>query len=508
MKVRGSSINALKAHDLEASGFWITNPNNSIKGNIASDCQGRGLWNSFANRCFGVSRNSTIIPSLINIKLYEDNIGHSNNLQGIITEFIVTTERGDLAANRYAPPTPFTMSRNVVWKNLEGGYVNRVAMARYLNWVAADNNTRDFQGQTMPGALMKGTLLVSKSLNSSTSFLDSNRIGLSSYHLTLDIEDIVAVNYTFADPKITPNGQFVYGGGVFDTSDMYDKAICLGTLRNKNWRLINSSCGYVTPSPFFDGFPLATIQNKFRYWSLPAIWDTYGYWSGEPDTYLIHDNLFYTYAIPDLKDVPPVGKNGKYTKHRFYGLADICFDNETVVGWGGPSLIPLRLARLNGGLAEVGFHLIGEPSQSIFFAGMRYFSIAKDGIYKLTIPSGRMPVSGFRVAIENAYRTDDSIVLCVPWPGSIPATGRYDSGSDSRTEQQKIIAGLTRLFNTNTSSIQQVIDDTTGTRFYQDTANNCVWMKIKGGMPINVYAYDGKSEESLKRSMYVYIKPK
>jgi hypothetical protein len=509
MKVRApAAANRLKVHDGEASGFWFTNPVNVISKNSASDCDGRGFWNTFANVCFGLSRHATVNPGANVILLHEDNVGHGNLEQGITTEFVVVDEAGNTGGQRYQPSGPFTMSRNKVWKNNDGGYLNRVAQAQYVDWTAADNNTRDFQGQTLPGALMVGTLLVGKSLNSATPFADPRRIGVSSYHFTIDVQDIAALNYAFVGPTIAANSQFVYGGGVFDVSDLYDKAIGLGTFRNSGWHIVNSNAGFITPPPYFDGFTLTTFQvGKFRYWSLPgAIWDPYGYW-GPVGNYLIPNRTFYTYGLSNLVQVAPAGSNGYSTPTVFYGVSDIVLDNETPPAWGGPSLLALRLARWSTSNAEVDEHTIGDPNQSLFFPGMRYFSVASSGRYKLTFPSGRLPVSQLRVAIDNCYRPTDRLLIGLPWPGSVPVAGRLDSGFDSRTDAQKVAAGVARLFVNNGTSIADVLGDASGARIWQDSANNTVWVQPVGGLALNVYGYDGRSEESLRRTQVVYLRP-
>jgi hypothetical protein len=506
MKVRTpAAVDRIKVHDTFASGFWITNPVNAISKNSASDCDGRGFWNSFANVCFGLSRHANVAPGQTVVLLHEDNVGHGNHDQGITTEFVVVDEAGNTTGQRYQPDGPFTLSRNVVWKNNDGGYLNRVAQAQYIDWTAADNNTRDFQGQTMAGAVMRGTLLVGKSLNSATPFADPHRIGVSSYHFSLDVEDITALEYPFVEPTIAANSQFVYGGGVFDASDLYDRAIGLGMLRNSGWHIVNSNAGFVTPPPFFDGFPLSTfVTGRFRYWTLPgALWDPHGYW-GPAGNYVIPNKAFFTFGLTNLVPVAPAGSNGMSTPTPFYGVADIVLDNETAPAWGGPSLIALRLARWNASNVEIGQHTVGDPNLSLFFPGMRYFSVVQAGRYKLTFPGGRLPTTELRIAIDNCWRATDQFVIGVPWPGNQQVVGRLDSGFDNRPVAQKVEAGIARLF-VPAANLAAVVDDPTGASFWQDTAANTVWVKPAGGLALNVYGYDGRSEESLRRTQVIYL---
>jgi hypothetical protein len=497
----------IKVHDSEASGFWLTNPDNTITHNSGSDCAGRGLWNTYADSPFGLSRNAAMHPSYLTVLQHEDNVGHGNREQGIATEFVVVDEHGNTGGHRYQPLTPWTMSRNVVWKNNDGGYLNRIGIGTYLDWVAADNNTRDFQGQAINSA-MRGTLLICRSLNGTTPFADPRRIGVASYHYGLEITDIVAIDYPFVGPTIAANSQFVYGGGVFDQSDLYLMSLGLGSFRNSGWQLINSNPGYVTPPPYFDGFPLTTFQaNKFRYWTLPgAIWDPYGYW-GPAGNFLIPNHPFYTFGDANLQAVPPEGSNGWSTPTRFYGFQAVVLNNEYPQPWMGASLLALRLARLDSAGNEVGAHVVGTPSQALFFPGMRSFSIAKGGRYKLSFPDGQMPASELRVSVHNAWRGTDWYVLGMPWPGNVVAAGRYDAGFDALTQAQKLAQTKTRVFQNTGQSLADVLADPLGRVMWQDSAHNLVWVKPVGGMALNVYGFDGRSEESLERVHAIRIWP-
>jgi len=506
MKVRDPGIGArIKVHDADASGFWITNPDNVVVGNRGSDCDGRGLWNSFATACRGASRNVPMQPSSLTIRRQEDNVGHGNRRQGMMTDFAVSDEAGNVASIRYQPAAPFTLSRGVVWKNNEGGYQNRVGRGTYLDWVAADNNTRDFTGSAMV-SVMRGTLLVCRSLNCATPFADPRRIGLSSYHYQLDVEDLVALDYPYQPPTITANSQFVFGGGVFDSSDLYPKSIGLGGFRNSGWLLTNSHAGHLTPPPYFDGLPLTTaFTGKYRYWTLPgAIHDPHGYW-GPAGNYLIPDRPFYVHGLANLVAVAPNGSGSWSTPHRFYGLQDIVLDNQLTQAWMGPSLVALRLQRLDGNLGVVDEHTVGNPAQALFFPGMRSFSAARGGTYRLSFPGGQMPQTALRATLHNAWRADDSLLLGLPWPGSVRAGGRYDAGFDSLSQAQKLTQNKTRLFANNGTSLDDVRNDPSGVVMWQDQANDLLWIKPVGGMALNVYGFDGRSEESLARAHVIRI---
>lgn len=512
MKVRDpGNGRRLKLHDEDASGFWLTNPDNTIVGNSASDCSGRGLWNSFATRCFGLSRNAAIEPIYIVIRQFDDNTGHSNGAQGLMTDNIVLDEAGTIGGQRYlerytaGQVTEFFMRRNKTWKNNQGGYQNRVMRAQYLDWTAADNNGRDFQGSSLGGALMSGTLLIGKSLNSATPFVEPRRTALASYHHQMDFVNITAVNYPYVAPTMTPGGQFVYGGGVFDSSDLYTYSVGLGSYRNTGWRLINSHAGYLTPAPYFDGFPLQVGPNLYRYWSLPgAVWDPHGYW-GPAGNYVAHDHPFYTYGLSSSVPVAPAGTQRVSTPDPFYGVDLIVVDHDQQFG---SSLRVMRVGRLNNSNVEIAEHTVGAPSQSVFFSGMRHFTLAKNGRYRMTFPGESLPTTSLTMELYNAYRATDSFLLGLPWPGNIPVGGKVQSGYgvDPSTG---VAQGRLRYFSRTGNSIADVLASPTGSVIWQDTANNTVWMKHVGGLNWVIDAYHGgpESDTNLARPQLLYFYP-
>lgn len=496
LKVRDpGAANRLKLHDEDASGFWITNPTNVIVNNTAADCDGRGLWNSFAMKAFGLSRWWVGNPSIMPIGLYEGNTGHGNRRQGIMTNNIVVDESGYVGENRFVSNAPFTLARNRVWKNNEGGYNNRVGPARYIDWVAADNNGKDFFGQSL-GAKMSGTLLIGSSLNNETPFADPTRGAVAGYHFELDIENIAALNYPYHPPVMTANGQFVYGGGVFDSSDTY-ASFGLGMKRNKNWRIINSHPGHVARSPYFDGFPLQIPGipgpgNK-RYWTLPgAMWDPYGYW-GPAGNYLVPNVPFYTFGLSSSQTVQPASMGTLTTPQKFYHVGDITVNLPTEQ-WYVMTPVPLRVGRLNSSFVEVAEHTVGDPAEAFFFPGYRHIGVTS-GTYVFTFPNYPSPNISLRVRIGNAADANDTFLIRLPWDRNVPVLGaRIDAGVGNFAVSYRLQLGATRILSLTGNSIQSVANDPTGVTAWQDVANDAIWIKHKGGLNL-APGYGGAGEE-------------
>ncbi len=511
MKVRDPGFeNRVKLHDRMASGFWLTNPDNTVVNNLGSDCSGRGLWNSFAASCFGQSRNADVEPVYIVVRQFDDNVGHSNARQGIMTDDVVVDEAGNVGGlrylQRYDPPGQefvFFMRRNKVWKNTGGGYRNRVMSAQYIDWVAADNDGRDFAGSTFGPGKMSGSLLVGTSLNNATAPVNNWRVAVSSYHYQLDVVDITAINYPYHPPIITATGQFVHGGGVFDSSDLYTHSVAVAGVRNEGWKMINSEPGYLTPPPYFDGYPLATNAGTFRYWSLPgAILDPHGYW-GPAGNYLAVDNIFYTYGLTSWTPVLPGGTHVS-TPAKFFGLEQISTDIAPFAI--GPSLVPMRLGRLDASGSEIAEHSIGPSEQCAFLPNMRSFTVADGGRYRLTMPGQQLPATGLRFQLTNAYRPTDTFLIAVPWSGNVPVTGRVESGLGVNLSTG-VAQGVLRILSNTGNSIADVLADPTGGVIWQDTVNNEVWIKHVGGLNWPMAAGGLQSDRNILRAQRVYLTP-
>ena len=517
MKVRDpDSTNRMKAHDRFASGFWLTNPDNTITHNSASDCDGRGLWNSFADHCFGHSRNAAVEPRFIVIRQFDDNTGHSNGQQGLMTDMVVVDEAGNTLTARYlsrftsGQEHEFTMRRNITWKNNGGGYTNRVMAAQYEDWTAADNNGKDFEGSTLggsspTGATMSGTLLIGSSLNKATPFTDPARIGIASYHHALNFPDITAINYQYSPPVMSFTGAYVHGGGVFDGSDLYTLGVSLGLARCPGWRLINAHPGFLTPPPYFDGFPLqinSGANNGYRHWTVAgAIWDPHGYW-GPAGNYLVHDSLFYTLGLASYVPISPAGINAVSTPDKFFGIRNIVADNEVTYD---SSLRPMRLARLNTSNFEVADHTVGDPNVAIFFSGKTFFAAAHGGRYRLTMPGTPLPTSSLSIVIGNAYLSTDNFLIGLPWPGTVPVAGRLESGSNVNVSTG-VAEGRMRVFSNTGNSVGDVLADATGTTIWQDNANNCVWVQHVGGLAFPISG-DPLSHTNLRRDQILRLYP-
>ncbi|MEQ9164983.1 MAG: G8 domain-containing protein, partial [Fulvivirga sp.] len=118
---------ALKQHESGergASGFWISNPDNTITNNVAADCGTNGYWLAFTTRPWGESSSVLaedgllLNPSRLLFGIFDNNTAHSNGLEGIMLDRVEIDEEGNTFDHQYFPTTngrdpfwPFTTSR-------------------------------------------------------------------------------------------------------------------------------------------------------------------------------------------------------------------------------------------------------------------------------------------------------------------------------------------------------------------------------------------------------------
>lgn len=496
MKVRSPiAANRLLFHDGEynaSAGFWYTNPANTFSGNWASDCENVGIWNAFGTRCFGLCEDVAEVPNQTNVTTHSNNTSHSNGVLGMQTETIPASNSGMTTGVAFNPPAGFDLTDHKVWKNATGGYNNRINVGNYLGWTQADNGGLDFFGAAVGGSIQR-ILFIGESLNNTNSILPTTRKNaVASYHEAINPSNCVSINYPLAVPPNTALGGFgvnnptMQGSGFINMGDLYlaGEFSFPGITKIKK---INSYFGYRALPPNIDSIgvaaPYTTGPDRYRYFTFAgALRDVANNFGNGADKTYIYNHAFLTTNAANLTDEPPTGAqqglNGKRTTTRFYGVT--C---------SGHNIDPSQYAFqgefncdvLNGANAAVASWNVGPGALSWGLSNMRSFSAANGGKYKLTFGSDT-PSSFVYLYVSYAKEATDLFTLGIKWSNAVPAqvwTG-YDRGVPSGA---RISAGEARVHNsTGMTSIADVHADTTGTKFWQDTTNNLVWVRYKGGL--------------------------
>jgi hypothetical protein len=473
MKVRDPGVGKrVKEHDSQPAGFWLTNPNNTITNNYASDCT-HGFWNSFAYTAFGLSRDVAVVPKDTVILEFADNVAHSCLQHGMRTEFLVTNEAGGLIEAHYtAGGNEFTLSGSQIWKCDFAGYKNRVQKAQYVGWTVADNDGFDFFGVALIGAKIKHPLCVAQSLNSTknpsppiatTAHAETFRHAFASYHFELDFEYPTLIGYNLTDwtAQIYPGAYMMYHGGALNTGDLYTDGIFWEMGRSPGWHLINSHAGRLPTSPYFDGFTLNASAGKYRYWSLAGgLHDPYGYW-GTAGYWILPNEPLYT---TDLSTYTVIDTYWVETPDLIYGIAP---------SMNGSSTRAMTWRRLASDNSVVDTHVVGSSADAQFFGNMRAFVANRGSRFKVEFPDDAVAsITEVKIGVELGYTTEEWFIICVPWDGSVTPSSIVVLNSNQST--------TLRTISTSVGSVADVESDTTGQSYYQDTANDLLWLQYRG----------------------------
>ncbi len=486
-----------------ASGFWLTNPDNTVRGNVVADGVSHGFWLAFPNKTLGVNKNVNLNgiharPDNLPFGIFEDNTAHSIAENGVhLDDPPTSSDIGDTEGNKYIPTengTPddyqhrlrFTLARVTVYKggsywNSGGGIWNRNSNPDFLSWVSADHQGDWFSGAGDRGKIAN-SLLIGTSLNNAIAQYhpDYPKAAIASYHSTFDITKNVIMDFPFTeDANNSPSG-------AFKTGDYYVIAVDKGLVRNPDNTLINSSPGRRV-QPFLN-------EN----WTLAgALWDPHGYW-GPKGNYWVYDNPFLT-TDTTCVDVAPAGKNGKSCAGPYYGVGDYLTDFDANRY---NFKAPIAVTRYNAAGSSIGTWTVGDGNTAPKLGNMRHFAAFQNGRYALRFPGHDKP-KDVSLTLSNFLSSDDSLILGVAFDGVINATafigGRNSTRTWDLTNPQPFHSEA--RFMAAGADLNAVIGDSSGKTFWQDKAGNMVWVKIKGGLyPINPNL-DPTSDEALYHNM-------
>ena len=473
---------ALKKHEaadpvIGSSGFWISNPDNTITNNTAVDCSGTGFWLAFPTKTFGASKDIPLVPIYMKFGTFNKNTAHSNQHEGIFIDSAESDEEGTTELVQYFPTKDMQPARferggefdNVltfeltdysVWKNSLSGVWNSSAGSRNRRAVSADNTQRFFAGRTntvYPGAIEK-TLVVGTSLNYNMNGVilppESDPIsGFASYHSSFDIMNNVIVNF----PAVKG-----YNSGAFALSDYYITAVDKGTFRNPGNILINSHPGVKTRA-YAPHFVLAVLWDRHNYWGGPA----------SQDNYYVYDTPYFTdgqtpHIVPNSTTEV---SGGVIVNGPFYGFSTFRINGIDRVH------NKIVATRMNKAGAVVGNLVVEETPPGGLFGNMRSFATHPTGYYSLDFPTID-DIYEFDIMVENILTPDEYQVLAVKYSGNYTIT--------------QLGADVDHHPYTAVSDFQAVVNAPTGEVYWQDKANNKVWMKIRGGVtpPDPLYAAD------------------
>lgn len=497
----------------KSSGYWLPNPNNRFTDNWAFACAGPGIWNAFAGtRCFGLSEDVAISPTDRPVLEHARNIAACNATRGLMTEAPPQNNKGDASQARKfngflvgdimvpGAASKFDFVENVSYKNRDGAYLNRVAAPGfYLGWTVADNEQVDFSGQADHDLELRRTLMVGVSLNNGNSAetraTNTRRAAFISYDEGFVVQNIIAVNYpartppTFSRNSFGGQSQNIQGGALVRMGE-YIFPVWSFT-RYSGWKLINCATGYMCQPPHLDGQPITLAEHKH---SLGILRDVEGVFTGVPGRSVVWNVPFLTYDAINLQGWH--NPEGAQTDTVYYGCTSGSVSGVWDVSFQAQQPISVQRQDAAGNIVGVW----NVPDSRVGGGNLSHFkpvAVAKGGIYKFgwagELPSGPDPYATFSLTFF--HDSSDSFTLGVDWPNATPVGTVYlrwrtdgaNPGGLTNFELVNTIGSPPRpyavkLNNVGMTSRADVIADTSGLKFWQDSTNNVVWIKVRGDL--------------------------
>jgi hypothetical protein len=478
-----------------------------VNNNLAADAIGNGFWMAFPEKALGLSAAVKMLPNHVPHAPFENNTAHSNKGPGVLMNWVPVDVAGNVGIARYVPTSDesasqskeirFELKRVTSYKNLDGAYKNVTSWPDYTEWVSADNYGVHISGSLQGGTIQRG-LFIGESLNNATPYPVQwpfeSPSALATYHSSVSVIANTVINFPFVEGKTS---------GMFKADDYYLLGIDKGQVRNINNKLINTQGGYKPLPPILDGQPLEN-----RNWTYSgALWDPQGIW-GPKESYLVYDVPFLT-AGANCQNSFPAGKNGKSCSGEYYGVEtyQTDFDDSPFV-----FMAPIEVIRSDSSGSEIGKWIVGDGTTSTKLGNMRHFAARPGGTYTLRFPGRPLP-KRIALNVSNAYRSGDSFIFAMSFDGKLTATGYTLAGDEYNRFYPKTyistgaLPSNLRLFKT-ASSLGEVIQSG-GDKLWQDVANNLVWIRFQGGLPIpNESSFPPNSDQALykKYSVVLYSK--
>ena len=460
-----------RAYQRGTAGFWLTNPDNTVRGNVAADINGVGFWLSYPRTSLGLSRAVPLVPSTLPFGSMSNNVSHSNSVLGLTFDWAPVDDAGSVDVIYYNPGATFTIEGFNIYKhendprsgNDGGALWNRSQFATYQGFSVTDFGYVAFRGASTHCNITKA-LVVGETLNNANHALNADSVGAASYHGACQIFDNVFVG-------LHQSANLSVRYGAFDTSDYYIQPVDRSLTNNHDNILIDTHAGYRFPSPNVTG------EDN---WALAgALWDPYGFW-GAAGNYWVYDLPFFTHDA--CTDVSPVGFNGKSCLGPYAGVKSV-----TLSPGATSTIDPLNFERLDNGST---WH-IGDGRLASRNAGFRHAALLADRRYAITMPA--TTPSNFVELAVTALEDGHFVILGIPFAANaVPARSFYTSfeqatailNSQSYARWRNNDPGWNTELLTDqwqplspAASLDEVAASA-GDRYWQDTQASMVWIKI------------------------------
>jgi cell migration-inducing and hyaluronan-binding protein len=189
--------------DATAATFWITNPDNTIRNNVAAGSEAFGFWYALPASPTGLSTGSPLLPRLTPLREFSGNVAHSNWRPGLNVDDGPRPD-GTTETTFYSPRSDPNDANTAVVADFTGftAYKHKLRAVwirgrdeRLSNAVLADNAT----GATFAAneTFLEDALFVGESANNASTLTSgAPRRGYEFYDGRVGADRVTFVNYT------------------------------------------------------------------------------------------------------------------------------------------------------------------------------------------------------------------------------------------------------------------------------------------------------------------------
>jgi cell surface hyaluronidase len=162
MLTRAAAQAAILESDKLPATFWISNPGNVLRGNVAAGSEGNGFWYNLSPHPTGPSATAAMWPRRTPLGEFSGNVAHTNGMNGLFVD-ILRNPKGVTEAPNYSPPVVADFETLTSYKNRRRGAWLRGTKLRLSHAAIADNSI----GVTFAGAdaFLRDSLVVGESEN-------------------------------------------------------------------------------------------------------------------------------------------------------------------------------------------------------------------------------------------------------------------------------------------------------------------------------------------------------
>jgi hypothetical protein len=436
--------------DKEPSVFWITNPANTFRNNVAAGTEGRGYWLAFSDRTKGLSSGEPNRPRFTPLTLFDKNAAHSSRGDGfhIGPDPDYTGPNDDPnTGTRYAPrqnPNDLTSPKvdipinnfaafkhhfAAIWYEADRVRLNNLMLANNSLGLDGANNSW-FEDPSDKKANIIGGVIIGSTANDDLNHRHSWLTGISLYDGRVFVRDTTFIN--FASSR-NPNAKAL-------SLDQNDQLAILDQPLVENVKFINAvRTLYDDP---------ATEPHGSDYTQVHL--DRDGSWTGQANTTIVGE--MYPYVL-----TPNCTRRAEWRAY-------ICPDQYVQIGIStNNEEMDLGDVRLTGKTYRVtrddGVSHDTPDNNTALIPGRKY-------VYS-NVPAERVSA---RLRIEARLEPNETVTLTFPYPG-----GNF--------------TGYTENFDLLPASSKAQVDAGNGTLYFYDAARKEIYLKLVGRPNPNYYNY-------------------